>query len=258
MRGVIAGAAVVAATVAVFFAISGKDEKPKAKVEKDPGLIKEVKPAAASTNKVELEESPRKEKTAAEKALERRMERDRRNNRRPFVPPAHTSVVYSVSIEEKLFKNRADQLIAILCTTEPGEEIDDPEFLLGRDFNQQLANAAAIKIENDPNDGEYERELKNQVRNLKLELFSRVKNGEDGVQIIKDSFNELHNLGIYKQELAAEVKKAIKDGSLSNEDVEDTLSAANQMLKQRGIPEMKMPGFFRARLKLRQKKYGLK
>ena len=48
LRGVIAGVvcACLAAAVA-FFVLSGKDEKPKAKVEKAAGRIKEVKPAVA-------------------------------------------------------------------------------------------------------------------------------------------------------------------------------------------------------------------
>ena len=53
MRGVVAGVACVGIVVVVaFFVLSGKDVKPKVKVEKTAGLIKEAKPAAAPTNAV--------------------------------------------------------------------------------------------------------------------------------------------------------------------------------------------------------------
>lgn len=73
LRGVVAGAVVVVAVVAVFFAMSGKDEKPRAKVEKKPVAIKEVKPVAAPKlepeKKVEVIEKP-KEKYPGEKLVE--------------------------------------------------------------------------------------------------------------------------------------------------------------------------------------------
>lgn len=253
-KGAIAGVIVVlGAAAALYFFMPASTPKMifDETVENPRPKIAEVdyQKTAPTVEVVDVQRS--KAKTAAEKALERRRERNLRNGVRDFVPPVHTSVVHTVTIEQKLFSNRADQMLAILMTTEPGEDIfGEPEDYMGRNFKQELQNAVVSKIEFSPDDTEYERELKQMVIEAKQELFSRIRDGEDGCQVILDAYKELKNLGAYKDELKDCLEKAIRDESMSNEDVEFVLEAANKMLQERGISEMKMPGIYKARLKL--------
>ena len=249
-RGVIAGLVVAlgAAVVAWWLWPTGETRQDAASTKQ--GLIKEVTPAKAA----KADSSVPEKKEPAKPKLTGSQLRDLRNGR-VLIPPAYTCGVHHVSIERKLFTNGAEQSLAILLMAEPGESfIGDPhDYYDNPKFRQAIQDAVASKIEFSDDDTEYGRQLKESVIEAKKELFERVRNGEDAVQIFIDTFKELQNLGLYKQDLEAEIKRAIKDGSLSDEDVQDTLAAANKMLAERGIGAVRMPGMFKNRVKLIEK-----
>lgn len=261
LRGVVAGLVVVALAAACVAVFMGKGEKPVDKAAKERGRIKEVKPAKAATNAptAEVREKAPKALSLKERSAIARHERNVKNGIRDFVPPAYTSVVSNARHETTLFSNEAESWLAVLLTLEPGEGIiGDPEELFGPRFRKQLEASVVSKIEDGPDDTAEDKEMKQMVRDAKKEIFERIRSGEDGCQIFKETFKEIQQLGLYKEELEGEVRKAIKDGKYSDDDVKDLLDAANVMLKDRGVEGIKMPGMFKSRMRILSKQLDKK
>lgn len=173
--------------------------------------------------------------------------------RKSIDPPARTNGQNRVlSIEQRIFKYRSDMEIAGLLMAHPGDmAIGDPEYdkFFKQDFLKSLVDPAFPR----EGDTEEERELKKAVTEVKAELKERYDAGEDLAKIMYDARKELRELGAYKQELEEEVRKRAKDGSLSAEDIDDLVTAANVMLESRGISPIRKGGFLRHQLKLRNR-----
>ena len=173
--------------------------------------------------------------------------------RKSIDPPTRTNGQNRVlSIEQRIFKYRSDMEIAGLLMAQPGDmAIGDPEYgkFFQKDFLKSLVDPAFPR----ESDTEEERALKRAVTEVKAELKERYDAGEDLAKIMYDARNELRELGAYKQELEEEVRKRAKDGSLSAEDIDDLVTAANVMLESRGISPIRKGGFLRHQLKLRNR-----
>ena len=251
-------AALCAAVVAYFlFRDSGKPV-PKAPEKPSGGKIVEATPAVVTN-------APSSSSQEEVKRVEIRKLGDGRfmkyvdgkeawmYPRKSIDPPTRTNGQNRVlSIEQRIFKYRSDMEIAGLLMAQPGDmAIGDPEYgkFFQKDFLKSLVDPAFPR----ESDTEEERALKRAVTEVKAELKERYDAGEDLAKIMYDARNELRELGAYKQELEEEVRKRAKDGSLSAEDIDDLVTAANVMLESRGISPIRKGGFLRHQLKLRNK-----
>ena len=256
LKGLIAGAvAVLGAAVAAWWLWPEGEARQDAASTKR-GLIKEQKPAIAQTNAV----------AKLTRAIEYRKLEDGRimkyvdGNaawmfpRQDYHGPVHTSGLSRVvSIEQKTFKHTTDRQIASLILMRPGGSVfGNPRY--GADFVERFLKSFDNPAIPEPGDSEEQKELKHAVAEVKAELKSRYDAGEDIVQILKDTRNELRELSAYRKELEQHVRDFSKDGKLSAEDIEDCINAANQMLQSRGIEPMKVRGFLKYQLMLRKNK----
>ena len=172
LHGVIAGAVVVAAAVAVFFVMSGKDEKPKAKVEKEAGRIKEVKPAAAPTNAVEVVKDAkqiRREKLAAMTGEERR---------KFLLDELAKKPINLKSKVNKPYRNGTEQIMAKIFMTKPGNMPPPLPRLPIRD-ELHMAEILISPLEVFEEDTQYVKEAKQAVETAKAELRKYIKEGGD-------------------------------------------------------------------------------
>lgn len=251
-------AALCAAVVVCFLLRDSGKPVPKAPEKPSGGKIAEVAPIVV-TNR-----APAAPKEEGKKVEIRKLEDGRFMKyvdgkeawmypRRSIDPPARTNGQNRVlSIEQRIFKYRSDMEIAGLLMAQPGDmSIGDPEYdkFFKQDFLKSLVDPAFPR----EGDTEEERELKKAVTEVKAELKERYDAGEDLAKIMYDARKELRELGAYKQELEEEVRKRAKDGSLSAEDIEDLVDAANVMLESRGIAPIRKGGFLRHQLKLRNR-----
>ncbi|MBR2355045.1 MAG: hypothetical protein IKA69_01525 [Kiritimatiellae bacterium] len=252
-------AALCAAVVVYFLLRDDGGTVPKAPEKPSGGKIAEVAPAV--TNRAPAAPAVKEEG----KRVEIRKLEDGRfmkyvdgkeawmYPRRSIDPPARTNGQNRVlSIEQRIFKYRSDMEIAGLLMAHPGDmAIGDPEYdkFFKQDFLKSLVDPAFPR----EGDTEEERELKKAVTEVKAELKERYDAGEDLAKIMYDARKELRELGAYKQELEEEVRKRAKDGSLSAEDIDDLVTAANVMLESRGISPIRKGGFLRHQLKLRNR-----
>ena len=252
-----AAVVVAIAVVVAYFVLSGERKPtPAPKNVASGGKIAEVTPAVV-TNAPAAASQEEKKKVEIRKLEDGRYmkyvngEKAWMYPRKSIDPPARTNGQHRVlSIEQRIFKYRSDMEIAGLLMAQPGDmAIGDPEY--GKFFKQDFLKSLVDPAFPREGDTEEERALKKAVTEVKAELKERYDAGEDLAKIMYDARNELRELGAYKRELEEEVRKRAKDGSLSAEDIEDLVAAANVMLESRGISPIKKGGFLRHQLKLR-------
>lgn len=257
VKGITAGLVVVVLGAAVAWLFwSGGETRQDAASTKERGRIKEVKPAVAPTNpapkkaekKVEIKKLPDGKIMKYVDGKEAWM-----FPRQDYHGPIHTTRVHHVeTIEEKCFKNKADRQIASLLMIRPGSSIvGNPRYedTFVRDFLASFDNPAIPM----PGDTDEEKELKRAVAEVKGDLKAKYDAGEDIAQIMIDTRKKLRELNTYKRELEAQLHNQVKDGTLSAADIEDYVTAANQMLSDRGIEPIKINGFIKHQIKLRNK-----
>lgn len=155
------------------------------------------------------------------------------------------------SIADKTFKHSADVELGNLLMVEPGDDLLGDTAGMYRGFNKEFDEALTEPIEYSDDDTPIQREMKQAVNELRKELKDRRAKGEDIEKIMEDTRNQLKELSLYRQELEDEVRKLSTD-DLTQNDYEDLVAAANQMLKERGIKPLEMPSTVRHAIRLRK------
>lgn len=163
----------------------------------------------------------------------------------------------NLPIEYRVFRHSADRKIAGLLLIEPGTEIIGDEGSMFRDFDKKLLKSITEPIIISEDDSEEVKELKRAVREAKIDLKARMDAGEDIGKTMSDTWHQLQELGLYREELRKEVAKYAHDKNISKEDMEDFVKAANTMLEQRGGMPITMPEFYKHRLELREARQKL-
>lgn len=130
------------------------------------------------------------------------------------------------------FRNISDNEIARLLTAKPGDTfIDVP---LPHDFDQRFANSLLepIKISND--DTPERRELKQKLIEARKMLVEAVKNGESPRAILAEEAKNMRRLMGIRDNYQRILREQIKSGA-SDQEINDTVNAANTLLKKEGI-----------------------
>lgn len=146
--------------------------------------------------------------------------------------------------KKQLFKHHSENSIATLLTLEPEKMAP---FLVGRrpKFGQRFVDDFKASFYDEPtfpnDDTPEEREIRNMVLDVKKELKEALDRGENIAQMMNDAQNELDRLVSYRDTLTKQLKEIKLDGQYSDDDVHDFITAANQMLKSRGLQELATP-----------------
>lgn len=153
----------------------------------------------------------------------------------PFDPPSPHP---KPTAHYRIFKDRANNDIAFVISTEPGTRVlGNHEF--GEAFTKRFLRSLETPIEIDPNDSPHDKELKQAVIEAREELRKAYIAGEDIGKIMNDSRAELQKLGAYKAEIEREVAKLSAKPGVSADDLEDLIDAANLMLEKKGVAPIK-------------------
>ena len=259
VRGLVAGAVLVAAVIGCYFAFFSGSEKPQKVVEqKKPTAIKEVKPAAAPKAKP----APKKDVIVYEgKEYPLYNSIGGKAYVTGYGVRYATPVVITSKVEktdypwcERPFKRYTDRTIASLLYTEPGT------FFVGgvtydERFTKQFLKSLNEPIVIEPDDDEDVKELKQAVIETRKELKARHDNGEDVAEIIQKTHDDLRELGAYKHELEKQLSELSRRKDMTEQDLDDYVTAANMMLEQRGCSKLTMPEFVRRGVRLREQHY---
>jgi len=132
------------------------------------------------------------------------------------------------------FEHPSEMHLAFLANTPIGQMVIG-EVDFDDDFMQDLQQALIDKIVINDDDDEDTIAIKQSVEDVKNELIELLKNGEDIAEILTNTRSELKQLGIYKEQLAEMIEDGQYSDGLSDEEVEDFVTAANIMLQEKGI-----------------------
>ena len=143
------------------------------------------------------------------------------------------------------FKNIADEQIANLIEIEPGAGVFGT-IPYGEAFDKQFIEslkeeAPLVDLKENQTRSEYDIELQKCVLDAKKEMLQRYQTGEKPSSIMAETRAELQRLGQYTHQLRQQVFEIMGDEQYTDKDVQDFKSAANEMLRKKGLPELKFP-----------------
>ena len=266
-RGIIAGAVVVVAlgTLCLWMFSGGDDTPSQGTRHKAQGTIREVTPAAAPTNRVEVLKKP----SAVDLLRAKYPGEIPPGWNKPYHPGAYrkdgtlkrysryirviTNEAVAASLEDRTFSNFADRDIASMLLVEPGETLvgDGPhcDESFVANFVESLKTEIVIDKEKDT---PMQQELKQAVAETRKELKARFDAGEDIVAIMNETRQQLRELGLYREEIKKMVDeaKAEHGDEFTEQDEKDLINAANQMLEERGCKHLELPAAFIEKAKM--------
>lgn len=261
--GISAVAVAVAVTVCVFWFVSrdarveqvSTSERPKKKtVKANPPKAPTAK---ADTTMAEPEPEPYKE--TPEELRRNGMWTDEDGNLRRrdgsyFFGKPNKEKPLKVDLrsrhpEQTAFNRPSEIAIAHVLMIEPGEPIEN-WVKVGKRFTEDFKESLKERIEILPTDDDYVKELKRAVIAAKEELRQRMNKGEDVAEIINESRAELERLGQYREELKRQVLEIANDPDMTERDLDELSKAADEMLKDKGVPTLSNSKMFMLQLRL--------
>ena len=184
-------------------------------------------------------------------------------NRPPWMSPYHRVMDYGkietnivlesdIPIEDKIFELGVDQQIASMLLIEPGTRFFGNCDKMYTDFDEDFAESLKSPIIVRADDPEEVKALKRAVIEVKADLKARKDAGESLQRIMEENWKEMRELGLYKHELNEQLNQLCEeDEDITEQDLEDYVTAANTMLRDRGCAEMKTPVILKEQIKLR-------
>lgn len=262
-RYVIAAFALIVIGVAVWWIIAPKTETPKQqnaqqRKQTPPRVTRDAPSAKSSKPKVKEDETVWRTNRWGKVVKRKKQEtyRDERgvlrykngNGRVPNPDDFKNPTRISTRGNMYEFKHPVENEIATLIMAQPGEFIvGEPDYAgIKRDF----VNALLDKIEISEDDSEVDKELKQNVEEVKKDLAQRIKNGEDIEEILREARRELQQSARYKQHLDEIIQEQLYNPDISDADLAKAFEAANVMLKAKGIAPISEKRIMRARSRM--------
>ena len=245
LKGILVGAVAVVVGVVCIFAFSGKNEKPVKDTGTKSAKIKEVTPAVARTNVVE----EKKEvpywlvDESQTNGFTREMLHKWRDRHAP--EPRRFKRVQKRS-KWHIFEHRSENMIASLLRAKPGQGFIGTIRLDG--YTEDFLKSCQVPIIVSPDDDEYTKALKQEMKETKIALKERIDAGEGLEDIIENTRDEFRKLAQFKKSLMKEVRELLKTEARTSEDIDTFEASANKMLAEKGIAPIKFSAITRERL----------
>ena len=146
-----------------------------------------------------------------------------------------------------IFENRSDNEIAGILMMQPGDALVGTK-RYDKWFTQQFLKSIETPIIASEDDEPWQAELKDLVKQARLELKQAYDNGEDIAAIMTESRQQLQDLGKYKQAIRQLYAQSMKE---CNSDVElaELQRAVNIMLEEKGCAPMNFTPLTKMNLK---------
>lgn len=249
--GAIAALIMVAgASIAAYFLLPDGDRRPKTPEKRGVKPIPESTPAI--TGKSFETNTPPKPKQkmywevdeSETNGFTEVMQRKWQQVRRPRLKPqAYTRKKQPYEIFEHFSENRIAGYIAM----KPGTSvIGTPKF--DKRFVDDFLKSCEEPIIVNDDDSDYEKELKQGMTAVKIDLKNRMDNGENLGDILLETHRELRKLGETKREIAQMVKEQLKTVE-SEKEADIIIESANKLLSEKGISPVPNNAFIKASIK---------
>lgn len=148
-----------------------------------------------------------------------------------------------------IFDHSTDNEFAVILTLQPGESLIGGPIRHGKNYEESFRESLKTPIIVNEDDSDEVKALKRAVIEARLQMKEALDRGEDIKKIIADSYEEAQKLAIYKDTLREQVNAASKEENMTDEELDDLITAANQMLEAKGIAPMKFGALTRARIR---------
>lgn len=247
-RGLLAAIIVICGAVGAYLMFlgpatgGGTREKTKAK----PTKIVEVAPDLSASNVAIVTEAVKPQKKRAPfyweqpttNGLNEAQLRKWRNMHLPAPSFTNTAMHARPPSEYEIFGTRAENEIAMFMTIVPGEGlVGSPDY--DESFKDEFLKSCETPIIIYEDDTEYEKQLKREMEELKIDLRQRMRDGEDICEIMAETREEMMRLGVVRQQIESEMRDML-EGAETLEDFDDCVEAANQLLESQGIAPLRM------------------
>ena len=146
--------------------------------------------------------------------------------------------VRAVTLPGPVFRNASDQLLAMLVSARPGEEV--PPLPLGPGIERAFAESLASPDEGEPGDSDAVRELRRRVRDARRAVAEEVRAGRSVREVLAAYQGEL--AFIAESRLAAVREAQVVREADGEEAARRFAERANEALRARGVPEIPVPG----------------
>ena len=243
-KGLVSGVIVVAVAVGALL-LSTRDKTPAPAPEKEkPKKPAKIAETQRPKTEVTISEEP-KQLRKWEYPVERTNELSATELRKWKVmhrpPPGYTNDTARTEAppEYAIFDHHSENEIACLLTLTPGTTlVGTPTY--GKRFTEDFLKSCETPIVITEDDTPEQAELKKLMIDTKIDLRQRMREGEDLGKILLDTREEFQRLASYKQMLQQELNEIKKDDSLSMEEIDDFVKAANKLLDEKGIAPIKL------------------
>lgn len=255
-RGIFAGLIVVIGAFAVYYLICNHPipvEKQKDRTPKRQ-QVKEVRPAPSQPID-EPEMITNRRGQVVKKIVEKTYRDERgilryeggarvfdRSKRRPPIKAMNNDPFPKLN-------SRSDYEIATLLTIQPGMSLHG-SVDYDEDFKQSFINSLVNKNEPTEGDTEWDKDLKATIEETKKELADRIRAGEDLATILTEARQEVQRLATYKRDINNLISETMRNPEATEQDIKDTVEAANKMLESNGIAPFTSDSFIRGRTRM--------
>lgn len=237
-----AGIGVAVAVVAYFFAMQPIAVAEKKENTSDKGLIAEVAPEISQG---------RKDITDVQTGNPKKSERRKGEiwytaDGKKMITLEKDGILQDVEVfvpknrpvsKTRIFKHKSENAIANLMYTVPGTPTFGRNNFTGYQEDFLKSCEEPIIIEED--DDDFTKQLKSDVREMKIALKDRIDAGENLDEILTEAREELKKLAIARKTIEEQIRKTASEEGVSEEDLEDLREAANIMLESKGIPPLR-------------------
>ena len=248
-RGLLAAVIVIGGAVAAYIIFLGPatggaargDAKAKhAKIAEVSPDLSEYTPVAVDAETVKPQK--KRELSYWEKpttnGLNEAQLRKWRNMHLPAPSFTNTAMHARLPSEYEIFETRAENEIAMFMTMTPGEGlVGSPDY--DESFREEFIKSCESPIIINEDDTEYEKQLKRDMEEIKIDLRQRMRNGEDICEIMAETREEMMRLGVVRQQIEGEMRELLSE-SASAEDFDDCIEAANRILESQGIAPLRI------------------
>ena len=153
-----------------------------------------------------------------------------------------------------IFPHPSENIIAGLLAAKPGAAFVGTPHYNGR-FTQNFLKSLEEPIIVSKDDSAEVQQLKRAVIAAKIELKAAYDRGEDIEEVLQEAREELQRMSRYKQELKADIYQYThKTEGITEQDVDDYITAANTLLEAKGIAPIKKNWLTGLKLRMNQHK----
>jgi len=243
-RGAIAALVVVVGAAIAFWLIGGHDseglkpkEKPQAKTSLDT-----PKPAANRPSESKGNEAQDARPVRLEGGVAVVSESVRTNQSGAVVEKlklADGRLIEKVHPPKSIFSNPSDQMIAVALSAKPGLSMAPLPNL--STIENDFANSLLEPIVIDESDSEKVRDLKLAVMEARAYIAAEVRNGRTVQECLNEHRDQMERIADSHQMAIEEIQKMKADGASSEEMLEFRMRV-NEVFREKGLPELPMPG----------------